>query len=72
MLDVIKLPMKSKLCPDVTASNCSVDNGDCDHECSESDGGTRRSCSCLNGYKLDDDSRKCSPKSESDSQPRIS
>uniref|UniRef100_A0A3B5MLX9 Vitamin K-dependent protein C n=1 Tax=Xiphophorus couchianus TaxID=32473 RepID=A0A3B5MLX9_9TELE len=49
----------------VTASNCSVDNGDCDHECSESDGGARRSCSCLNGYKLDDDSRKCSPKSTS-------
>ncbi|XP_008401050.1 vitamin K-dependent protein C [Poecilia reticulata] len=49
----------------VTATNCSVDNGDCDHECSGSEGGAGRSCSCLNGYKLGDNSRKCSPRSSS-------
>ncbi|MEQ2254691.1 hypothetical protein ILYODFUR_006185 [Ilyodon furcidens] len=45
----------------LTATNCSVDNGACDHVCAESEDGQRRSCSCLKGYKLNNDSRKCSP-----------
>lgn len=47
-----------------TATNCSVDNGGCDHECSESEDGLTRSCSCITGYKLHDDSRKCVPNGE--------
>lgn len=48
-----------------TATNCSVNNGDCDHDCSESDDGQRRSCRCLTGYKLDDNHKKCVPKGSS-------
>uniref|UniRef100_A0A672G083 Vitamin K-dependent protein C n=1 Tax=Salarias fasciatus TaxID=181472 RepID=A0A672G083_SALFA len=43
-----------------TATNCSVDNGGCDHDCTESEDGPTRRCHCLNGYKLADDHRKCS------------
>lgn len=50
--------------PAQTATNCSVDNGGCDHECSESKGGLTRTCSCVSGYKLHDNSRKCEPKGE--------
>ncbi|XP_075339020.1 vitamin K-dependent protein C [Odontesthes bonariensis] len=46
----------------LTATNCTVDNGDCDHECSESEDGQRRHCGCVTGYKLEDDNRKCVPK----------
>ncbi|XP_069026135.1 vitamin K-dependent protein C isoform X1 [Embiotoca jacksoni] len=42
-----------------TASNCSVDNGGCDHICTDGEGGLTRSCGCLTGYKLDDNHRKC-------------
>ncbi|XP_072219522.1 vitamin K-dependent protein C [Leuresthes tenuis] len=49
----------------LTATNCTVDNGDCDHECSESEDGQRRHCSCVEGYKLEDDNRKCVPKRSS-------
>ncbi|XP_015256123.1 vitamin K-dependent protein C isoform X1 [Cyprinodon tularosa] len=49
----------------ITATNCTVDNGDCDHECMENEDGQGRSCSCLKGYNLENDSRKCSPKSTS-------
>ncbi|KAM7400019.1 hypothetical protein PAMA_004620 [Pampus argenteus] len=45
-----------------TATNCSVDNGDCDHDCSLSEDGLRRTCSCVNGYTLHDDAKKCVPK----------
>uniref|UniRef100_A0A672G035 Vitamin K-dependent protein C n=1 Tax=Salarias fasciatus TaxID=181472 RepID=A0A672G035_SALFA len=48
-----------------TATNCSVDNGGCDHDCTESEDGPTRRCHCLNGYKLADDHRKCIPKGES-------
>ncbi|XP_035526847.1 vitamin K-dependent protein C [Morone saxatilis] len=48
-----------------TATNCSVDNGGCDHECSESTDGLTRTCSCVSGYKLHDNSRKCEPKGPS-------
>lgn len=43
----------------VTATNCSVDNGGCDHDCSDSSDGLSRSCSCVSGYTLHDNSRKC-------------
>ncbi|XP_028329129.1 vitamin K-dependent protein C [Gouania willdenowi] len=49
----------------LTATNCSVDNGGCDHECTENDGSPTRRCSCLKGYKLDDNHRKCVPKGPS-------
>ncbi|XP_030607817.1 vitamin K-dependent protein C [Archocentrus centrarchus] len=48
-----------------TATNCSVDNGGCDHDCTESNDGLSRTCSCVSGYKLADDSRKCTPKGRS-------
>ncbi|XP_042352898.1 vitamin K-dependent protein C [Plectropomus leopardus] len=48
-----------------TATNCSVDNGACDHDCSESKDGLTRRCSCVSGYKLNDDSKKCDPKGPS-------
>ncbi|XP_058483384.1 vitamin K-dependent protein C [Solea solea] len=49
----------------VTATNCSVDNGGCDHECVDSKDGGTRSCSCVSGYKLHDNSRNCLPKGPS-------
>ncbi|XP_029381576.1 vitamin K-dependent protein C [Echeneis naucrates] len=48
-----------------TATNCSEDNGGCDHDCTESRDRLSRSCSCVGGYKLHDDSRKCVPKGHS-------
>ncbi|XP_016404387.1 vitamin K-dependent protein C-like [Sinocyclocheilus rhinocerous] len=47
-----------------TATNCSVNNGDCDHECHESEDGLGRTCSCIKGYQLQDNSRKCIAKNE--------
>ncbi len=47
-----------------TATNCSVNNGDCDHECHESEDGLGRTCSCIKGYQLQDNSRKCIAKSK--------
>ncbi|XP_061097082.1 vitamin K-dependent protein C [Conger conger] len=47
-----------------TASNCTVDNGDCDHVCREREDGGGRSCSCLSGYRLQDDSKTCRPSGE--------
>ncbi|XP_061696450.1 vitamin K-dependent protein C isoform X2 [Syngnathoides biaculeatus] len=49
----------------LSATNCSVNNGDCDHECTESADGLRRTCGCIAGYKLDDDAKKCVPKGPS-------
>uniref|UniRef100_A0A665UR74 Vitamin K-dependent protein C n=1 Tax=Echeneis naucrates TaxID=173247 RepID=A0A665UR74_ECHNA len=46
------------------STNCSEDNGGCDHDCTESRDRLSRSCSCVGGYKLHDDSRKCVPKGE--------
>ncbi|XP_022616773.1 vitamin K-dependent protein C [Seriola dumerili] len=48
-----------------TATNCSVDNGGCDHDCTESEDGLTRSCSCVGGYRLHNNSRKCLPKGSS-------
>ncbi|KAL0966579.1 hypothetical protein UPYG_G00297040 [Umbra pygmaea] len=44
-----------------TATNCSIANGDCDHECHESKDGLSRTCSCLEGYRLEPNSRECVP-----------
>ena len=44
-----------------TASNCSVQNGDCDHECNLRSDGLVRTCSCLPGYSIHENSRTCSP-----------
>ncbi|XP_060901471.1 vitamin K-dependent protein C [Labrus mixtus] len=49
----------------VTATNCSVDNGDCDHDCLESEDGLSRSCSCVSTYTLHANSKKCVPKGPS-------
>uniref|UniRef100_A0A8C2X179 Vitamin K-dependent protein C n=1 Tax=Cyclopterus lumpus TaxID=8103 RepID=A0A8C2X179_CYCLU len=46
----------------LTDTNCSLDNGGCDHECWESEDGLGRSCSCLGGFKLHADSKRCEPK----------
>ncbi|XP_034039967.1 LOW QUALITY PROTEIN: vitamin K-dependent protein C [Thalassophryne amazonica] len=48
-----------------TATNCSINNGDCDHECTDSKDGLTRTCSCLDGYKLDKNAKKCVPKGRS-------
>ncbi|XP_006638026.2 vitamin K-dependent protein C [Lepisosteus oculatus] len=45
----------------VFATNCSEDNGGCDHSCQESGNGTSRRCGCLPGYTLADDGRSCQP-----------
>ncbi|CAJ1073065.1 vitamin K-dependent protein C [Xyrichtys novacula] len=45
-----------------TATNCSVDNGGCDHDCTESEDGKSRSCSCVDGYKLLSNSKTCEAK----------
>ncbi|KAI5092631.1 vitamin K-dependent protein C precursor [Silurus meridionalis] len=49
---------------DSTHTNCSLDNGDCDHNCHERKDNTGRYCSCINGYTLNEDFKKCDPKSE--------
>ncbi|XP_049604100.1 vitamin K-dependent protein C [Syngnathus scovelli] len=48
-----------------SATNCSVNNGDCDHECTESEDGLRRTCGCVDGYKLHDDGKSCVAKGSS-------
>ncbi|MCI4391003.1 hypothetical protein PGIGA_G00129290 [Pangasianodon gigas] len=44
--------------------NCSVDNGDCDHNCHERKDKTGRYCSCINGYTLNEDFKQCAPKNQ--------
>ncbi|XP_077412111.1 vitamin K-dependent protein C [Vanacampus margaritifer] len=57
---------EGKFCQHVqSATNCSVNNGDCDHECTESGDGLRRWCGCVGGYKLHDDAKKCVAKGPS-------
>ncbi|MBN3296704.1 vitamin K-dependent protein C [Amia ocellicauda] len=43
----------------VFATNCSEDNGGCEHTCQDSADGMRRTCSCLSDYTLEDNSRTC-------------
>lgn len=57
--------MLSVIPPAQTATNCSIDNGNCDHGCTESENGLRRTCSCVDGYKLHDNARTCVPKGKS-------
>ncbi|XP_010890652.2 vitamin K-dependent protein C [Esox lucius] len=53
---------EGKLCDQTrTATNCSIANGDCDHECQESKDGLSRTCSCLQGHRLQKNSRQCLP-----------
>lgn len=41
--------------------NCSIDNGGCDHKCTELYIGDRKNiqCSCQRGYKLQADGKSC-------------
>ncbi|XP_041118803.1 vitamin K-dependent protein C-like isoform X2 [Polyodon spathula] len=55
-----KPEFEGRLCQfPVSATNCSDDNGGCDHICNEDPDKTRRSCGCLPGYKLKNDHRQC-------------
>ncbi|XP_041697434.1 vitamin K-dependent protein C [Coregonus clupeaformis] len=45
-----------------TATNCAIANGGCDHECQNNEDGRRRTCSCVQGYRLHLNSRQCVPK----------
>lgn len=47
-----------------TATNCLLENGSCDQECTDGADGLTRTCSCVDGYNLQDDSRTCRPKGE--------
>ncbi|KAI7810132.1 Proc protein [Triplophysa rosa] len=47
-----------------TATTCSVNNGDCDHDCHMKEDGLGRTCSCIEGYQLQDNARNCAPKNE--------
>ncbi|XP_068136697.1 vitamin K-dependent protein C isoform X2 [Hyperolius riggenbachi] len=46
---------------EVIYHNCSVDNGGCAHFCTDPDDGTKRVCSCAEGYELQDDYHSCKP-----------
>ncbi|XP_056266522.1 vitamin K-dependent protein C isoform X2 [Pseudoliparis swirei] len=46
----------------LTDTNCSLDNGGCDHECWASEDGLARSCGCLSGFTLHADAKRCNPK----------
>lgn len=49
------------LCLASTATNCAIANGGCDHECQNNKDGLRRTCSCVQGYRLHQNSRHCVP-----------
>ncbi|NWH35075.1 PROC protein, partial [Chloropsis hardwickii] len=46
---------------EVKYSNCSVDNGGCEHFCREDPAEQHRLCSCASGYQLRDDHTTCEP-----------
>uniref|UniRef100_A0A8C0VCQ3 Vitamin K-dependent protein C n=1 Tax=Cyanistes caeruleus TaxID=156563 RepID=A0A8C0VCQ3_CYACU len=46
---------------EVKYSNCSVDNGGCEHFCREDPAEQHRWCSCASGYQLKDDHTMCEP-----------
>ncbi|XP_014113739.1 PREDICTED: vitamin K-dependent protein C isoform X2 [Pseudopodoces humilis] len=46
---------------EVKYSNCSVDNGGCEHFCREDPAEQHRLCSCASGYQLKDDHTMCEP-----------
>ncbi|XP_048362726.1 vitamin K-dependent protein C-like isoform X1 [Sphaerodactylus townsendi] len=45
--------------PVTNYTNCSIDNGGCDHFCHEDEVKDQRSCSCASGYQLKDDHTSC-------------
>ncbi|KAG9278800.1 vitamin K-dependent protein C isoform X1 [Astyanax mexicanus] len=47
-----------------SAFNCSVNNGDCDHDCQDRKDKTGRICSCVQGYQLHENSKECTPKTQ--------
>ncbi|NXP20423.1 PROC protein, partial [Scytalopus superciliaris] len=46
---------------EVKYTNCSVDNGGCDHFCRDDPANQRRLCSCASGYHLMNDHVTCKP-----------
>ena len=48
--------MSTFCCPD-SANSCSVDNGGCSYECTNTHNGTV--CSCAEGYQLLEDRKTC-------------
>uniref|UniRef100_A0A8D2QQH1 Vitamin K-dependent protein C n=1 Tax=Zosterops lateralis melanops TaxID=1220523 RepID=A0A8D2QQH1_ZOSLA len=46
---------------EVKYSNCSMDNGGCEHFCREDPAKQHRLCSCASGYLLKDDHTSCEP-----------
>ncbi|XP_066509082.1 vitamin K-dependent protein C-like [Hoplias malabaricus] len=48
----------------ITAFNCSVNNGDCDHNCHERKEKNGRFCSCVQGYQLHENYKECTPKNQ--------
>ncbi|RMC02204.1 hypothetical protein DUI87_21371 [Hirundo rustica rustica] len=46
---------------EVKYSNCSMDNGGCEHFCREDPAKQHRLCSCASGYQLKDDHTTCEP-----------
>ncbi|XP_057886741.1 vitamin K-dependent protein C isoform X2 [Melospiza georgiana] len=46
---------------EVKYSNCSMDNGGCEHFCREDPAEQHRLCSCASGYELKDDHTTCEP-----------
>uniref|UniRef100_A0A8C3MF58 Vitamin K-dependent protein C n=1 Tax=Geospiza parvula TaxID=87175 RepID=A0A8C3MF58_GEOPR len=51
---------------EVKYSNCSTDNGGCEHFCREDPAEQHRLCSCASGYQLKDDHTTCEPVVKSD------
>ncbi|XP_022534360.1 vitamin K-dependent protein C isoform X2 [Astyanax mexicanus] len=49
---------------EASAFNCSVNNGDCDHDCQDRKDKTGRICSCVQGYQLHENSKECTPKTQ--------
>ncbi|NXS07753.1 PROC protein, partial [Neodrepanis coruscans] len=46
---------------EVKYTNCSVDNGGCEHFCRDDPANQRRLCSCASGYQLLNDHSTCKP-----------
>merc|ERR1719427_2091591 len=50
---------------------CEIENGNCAHKCSESDGSDDPICSCYEGYKLGKDKKNCEDINECEENPSI-
>uniref|UniRef100_A0A8B9V1Y6 Vitamin K-dependent protein C n=1 Tax=Anas zonorhyncha TaxID=75864 RepID=A0A8B9V1Y6_9AVES len=56
---------EGKLCNyEVKYTNCSVNNGGCEHFCKDDPANQCRYCSCASGYQLKDDHTMCEPVGE--------